>query len=47
MDWHKRVSHIVDTLTGSNGNGSANGRPRPAIRLVGGQPAVATESAAE
>ncbi len=50
MDWHRRVATIVDSLTGTNGNGhgngnGANGHPRAAIRVVGGQPAVATETA--
>jgi hypothetical protein len=47
MDWHRRVATIVDSIVGPNANPSSNGHaPRNGgIRLAGGQPAVATETA--
>ncbi|MEA2429050.1 MAG: hypothetical protein QOF37_2678, partial [Thermoleophilaceae bacterium] len=47
MDWHRRVATIVDAIVGPNANPSSNGHaPRNGgIRLAGGQPAVATETA--
>jgi dolichol-phosphate mannosyltransferase len=47
MDWHRRVATIVDALTAVGGEAKANGHAanRAAMRIVGGHPVVATETA--
>jgi hypothetical protein len=46
MDWHRRVATIVDAITGNGNGASANGHParNGSVRLVSGQPTVATET---
>jgi putative flippase GtrA len=47
MDWHRRVATIVDALTSVGSEAETNGHvsKRAGLRIVGGQPAVATETA--